>query len=123
MLVLSATPVLFMMGNVSRAVYWAVGGGVILATDVGRNGQTAITGLVADADIGLCERRVGKHRVRSRREAHEMCLEAAGWVKVYDEPSVRKLPLKGLSDVPIMTKTFGKEVHGVTAYYKRERSV
>ena len=30
MLVLSATPVLFMMGNVSRAVYWAVGGGVIL---------------------------------------------------------------------------------------------
>ena len=43
-----------------------------------------------------------------------MCLEAAGWVKVYDEPSVRRLPIKGLGDVPIMTSMFGKEVrHGV----------
>ncbi len=57
--------------------------------------------------------------VRSRREAREMCLEAAGWVKVYDEPSVQRLPIKGLGDVPIMTSMFGKEVHGVTAYYKR----
>jgi hypothetical protein len=57
--------------------------------------------------------------VQSRREAREICLDAAGWVKVYDEPSVRRLPIEGMSDVPIMKQTLGKEVHGVTAYYRR----
>ena len=58
--------------------------------------------------------------VRSRREAREARMEAAGWVKVYEEHSVRRLPIKGMGDVPIMTSMFGKEQQGVTAYYRRE---
>jgi hypothetical protein len=58
--------------------------------------------------------------VRSRREAREARMETAGWVKVYEEPSVRRLPIiKGMGDVSIMTSIFGKEILGVTAYYRR----
>ena len=58
--------------------------------------------------------------VHSRREAREARMEAAGWVKVYEEHSVRRLPIKGMGDLSIMTSMFGKEQQGVTAYYRRE---
>ncbi|CAL8461066.1 g597 [Coccomyxa elongata] len=48
--------------------------------------------------------------VRSRREAREARMGAAGWVKVYEEPSIRRLPVADLSDVPILTKIYGKEM-------------